>query len=179
MPNQSTTVPTGDRKDAPASEFEPPVRELQDIPASLRALGTLADADYSDAFTLSTDAGPKWTPDQWAHAAFEDVAGLGGQFIWRVLLGMRLAWRRSSTHIAGWRIVGHGDDWIRLEAHSWMLVGQLVIKVEKQQVTLLTVIRYDRPLAATVWQRLSVKHRGLAPGLLRDTLAKLAAGSRD
>ncbi|AFT98813.1 hypothetical protein [Nocardia brasiliensis] len=178
MPNQST-IHIGNRKDAPASEFEPVVLELQDIPASLRALGTLADADYLDAFTLSTNAGPKWSPDQWAHAAFEDVAGLGGQFIWRVLLGMRLAWRRSSAHIAGWRIVGHGDDWIRLEAHSWMLVGQLVIRLKDHQVTLLTIIRYDRPLAATIWQRLSVKHRGLAPGLLRGTLAKLTAGSHD
>ncbi|QIS01642.1 hypothetical protein F5X71_04385 [Nocardia brasiliensis] len=177
MSKQSTTSPIGDRKYSAARESEPTVIELHDIPEALHQLVTLTGADYLDTFTMLTDAGPAWSPDRWAHAAFEDVAGLGGQFIWRVLLGMRLAWRRSSAHIAGWRIVGHGDDWIRLEARSWMLTGQLILKLEQDQVTLVTVIRYDRPIAASLWTRLSAVHRSLVPGLLRDTLAKLAAGS--
>ncbi|NRQ40333.1 hypothetical protein HII36_52205 [Nonomuraea sp. NN258] len=116
-------------------------------------------------FTLTT-AGPAGEPERWARAAFERVAGLQGQFIWRVLLGLRL--RRTGADVAGWRIAGRGDDWIRLEARSWMLAGYLVVQVEGDRVSLATGLRYDRWPASAIWTPLSAVHRRLAPGLLRD-----------
>ncbi|MFG3258800.1 hypothetical protein [Streptomyces sp. NPDC048172] len=163
----------------PEHVSEPAVVQQHEIPATIRALSPLAAPDYIDLFTLTTPEPTDVPPERWARVAFEDVAGLGGQFIWRVLLGLRLARRRRSspTHIAGWRIAGRGEDWIRVEARSWMLTGHLVVHVdgERRQVSLATFLRYDRPVAARVWTPLSAKHRSVAPALLRDTREALTS----
>lgn len=143
------------------------VRQQHDIPQAVRALSP-TDPDYIDVFTLITHDASHRSPEQWARAAFEDVAGLQGQFIWRVLLGLRLQRRASPDHVAGWRIADRSDRGIRLEAHSWMLTGHLVVQVDDEQVSLATIVRYDRPIAARIWSPLSSVHRRLAPGLLRD-----------
>ena len=143
-------------------------RQQHDIPEAIRSLSPIPGPDYADLFTLTTDDAARRSPEQWARAALEDVAGLQGQVIWRVMLGLRLKWRSSPDHVAGWRIADRSDRWIRLEARSWMLTGHLVMHVADQQVSLATFIRYDRPAAARVWSRLSPIHRRVAPDLLRD-----------
>ncbi|GAA2390443.1 hypothetical protein [Nonomuraea africana] len=143
-----------------------PVFQQHDVPEAIRGLSAIADSDYVDVFTLVTSDASARTPEQWARAAFEDAAALQGQFVWRVLLGLRL--QRRPSRVAGWKIADRGGDWIRLEARSWMLTGHLVILVEDEQVSLATAVRYDRPTAARVWTPLSAIHRRLAPSLLRD-----------
>ena len=49
---------------------------------------------------------------------FEDGAGLAGQFVWRVLCGLRLAPRGSRAMWAVEEIADRGDRWLRLEAAS-------------------------------------------------------------
>ncbi|MFE3445105.1 hypothetical protein ACFXNW_18910 [Nocardia sp. NPDC059180] len=159
-------VEAADRRDDGSNAFQE-----HDIPADIRALSTITDPDYIDLFVLRTDAASAGTPQQWARAALDDVAGLAGQFIWRVLLGLRLSSRRSPTHIAGWPIAGSGENWVVLEAHSWMLTGNLIIRVDDTQVWLATMIRYDRWLAEPLWNTLAAKHRSVAPALLRDARA--------
>lgn len=153
-------------------------RQQHDIPEAIRSLSPINDPDYVDLFTLTTDDAARRSPEQWARAAFEDVAGRQGQVIWRVLLGLRLQRRSSPGHVAGWRIGGRGERWIRLEAGSWMLTGNLVLRVDDGQVSLATFIRYDRPAAARVWSRLSAVHRRVAPDLLRDAHRAQQPGPR-
>ncbi|MFE3450476.1 hypothetical protein ACFXJ8_16235 [Nonomuraea sp. NPDC059194] len=147
------------------------VFQQHDIPSKILALSTLADPDYGDLFTLVTSAASAGSPEQWARAAFENVAGRQGQFIWRVLLGLRL--EQQPSRVAGWKIADRGDNWIRLEARSWMLTGHLLVVVDDDRVSLGTFVNYDRPVAALVWTPLSAVHRQLAPGLLRDTYGVL------
>ncbi|MFD0268789.1 hypothetical protein ACFVGY_19795 [Streptomyces sp. NPDC127106] len=161
-----TNRPT-DRDEANRTDVELTVRRQHDIPPAIRALGP-ADPDYIDVFTLLTHDASHRSPEQWARAAFEDVAGLPGQFIWRVLLGLRLQRRAAPDHLAGWKIADRCDRWIRLEAHSWMLTGHLVVQVGDEQVSMATILCYDRPMGARIWSLLSAVHRRLAPGLLRD-----------
>ncbi|MEU2394639.1 DUF2867 domain-containing protein [Streptomyces sp. NPDC007369] len=147
------------------------VRQRHDVPAEVRAL-VPADSGYVDLFTLTAEGASRRSPEQWARALFEDVAGRQGQFIWRVLLGLRLRGAPSASasaqHVAGWRIAERRDGRIRLEAHSWMLTGHLVVDVQDDQVSLATVVRYRRSAAARIWPPLATVHRRLAPGLLRD-----------
>jgi hypothetical protein len=145
----------------------------RDVPEAVRSLSTMRDPDYADLFTLATAGAHEWTAERWARALFEDVAGLQGQFIWRVLLGMRLGWRRTPDRVAGWKIADRGDGWIRLEADSRIMTGHLVVRVGDDRASLATFIRYRRPLAARIWTPLSRKHRQLAPGLLREALERL------
>jgi hypothetical protein len=146
------------------------------IPGSIRALSSLPAIDYVDLFTLSTDADA--SPEQWARAMFGDVPSIAEQLIWRGLLGIRLSRGRSPATVAGWQIAECGDNWIRLEAASWFLTGNLVVRATDGQVSLVTFLRYDRRLAHWVWPPLSAVHRRLAPGLLRDAAARIRAHRR-
>lgn len=141
---------------------------LDRIPEPIR--GPL-HADYADIFTLTTDVAT--TPDRCARAMLEDVAGDGGQRIWRRLLGLRLAPRPWTDTVAGWSVAERGDHWIRLQARSWMSTFNLVIQVEDGSITLATLGRYDRTPGKIVWSLTSRVHRRLAPGLLRDTARRL------
>lgn len=150
-----------------------PVRQRAGIPEAVRAACGMPGPDYVDVFTLTVAGARDTPPERWARTAFEEVAGRGGQFIWRGLLGLRLQRRPSPGHVAGWRIGGLGEDWVRLEAQSWMLTGNLVLHLTDGEATLVTALRYDRPFARAVWPPLAAVHRRLAPGLLRDTYAAL------
>ena len=123
------------------------------------------NADYTDLFSLRTDTVA--SPEQWARAMFGDVPSRGERFIWRGLLGLRLARGRSPATVAGWRIAERGADWIRLEAASWFLTGNLVVRAADGQVSLRTLLRYDRPVGRLWWPPLAVVHRSLVPGVLR------------
>jgi hypothetical protein len=146
----------------------------RDIPAAIRALCSLPDVDYGDLFTLDTDTDTDTTPEQWARAMFGDVPGAAELLIWRGLLGLRLSPGRSPGTVAGWRIGGQGGDWIRLEAASWFLSCNLLIQTAAGQVSLATLLHYDRRLGRGMWTPLSAVHRRVVPGLLRDAAARVA-----
>ncbi|MGW0535361.1 DUF2867 domain-containing protein [Streptomyces sp. NPDC003032] len=143
------------------------------VPASVRALSSLPDADYVDMFTLATSVSAG--AEQWARAMFGDVPSVPGRLIWRGVLGLRLSRGRSPDTVAGWRLVERGEDWVRLEAASWFLTGNLVVRVSDGRVSLATFLRYDRGLAAVIWPPSSAVHRGLIPGALREAAERLRA----
>lgn len=156
------------------------------VPPSFHALTSMPDFDYVDVFTLAAAAGPDTgsdadadkeaavaTPEQWARAMFGDVPSAAGRLIWRGLLGLRLSRGQSPDTVAGWRIAERGEGWIRLEATSWFLTGNLVVRTADGRVSLATFLRYERTLGRLVWPPLSAVHRRLAPGLLRDAAVKV------
>lgn len=153
-----------------------PVRQRHDMPETIRSLA-IADPDYTDLFTLETADAGNWSPEQWARTAFEEVVGLKGQFIFRGLLGLRLKRGPSADHVAGWEIVDRDDTRLRMQAHSRNLTANLIVEVDGGQVSLATFMRYHQPKAERQWGRLSPRHRGLAPNLLRKSHAILRSGS--
>ncbi|GAB2768709.1 hypothetical protein [Amycolatopsis magusensis] len=149
------------------------VHGTREVPPELKALGSLPDAHYADLFTLETDVVA--TPEDWARAMLGDVPSAGETLIWRGFLGLRLHHGASPDTVAGWRITGRGEVWIRLETASWFLSANLVVKASGGQVSLLTLLRYDRPIGHLVWPPLSAVHRRLAPGLLHGGQRRRAA----
>lgn len=145
--------------------------EVGHVPAAAVTLGALSRVDYADRFTLTTDVAAE--PERWARAMFGDVPSRGERFIWRGLLGLRLASTPSPETVAGWRIGGRGEDWIRLEAASWFVGGNLVVQASGGRVSLVTLLRYDRLPGRLLWRPLSAVHRRVAPGVLRDAEAQL------
>jgi hypothetical protein len=145
----------------------------RNIAESVRALSSLADVDYVDRFTLPTEL--EATPEQWARAMFGDVPNTGEVLIWRGLLGLRLDQGRSPTTVAGWRIGGRGDDWIRLDAASWFLGANLLVQTADGRVSLTTFLQYDGPVGHLVWPPLSAVHRRLVPGVLREAATRIQA----
>ena len=148
----------------------------QRIPASVRALSSLPAVDYADQFTLSTDV--KATPERWARAMFGDVPSPAERLIWRGLLGLRLSRERSPATVGGWQVGGRGEDWIRLEAASWFLAGNLVVQAAGGRVSLVTFLHYGRPVGHAVWPPLSAVHRRMVPGVLRHAATRVAAHAR-
>jgi len=148
----------------------PTVLQQRNVPEAIRSLTTMASHDYVDVFTVTTSAAEDWSPAQWARAGVDFAAGLAGQFVWRILLGLRLERRSSPDYVAGWKIVGRGDSVVVLEATSRFLTAQIVVRVGDGQVSVATFIRYDRLIAAFIWPPLSVGHRRAMPGLLRQAV---------
>ena len=146
------------------------VIQQRDIPEGIRSLSGMHRPDYIDVFTVTTDGAADATPEQWLRTALEGVAGRGGQFIWRGVLGLRLKSRPSTERIGGWKIAARGEDWIRLEASSWFLTAHLVTRLDDGRLCAGTFIRYDHPIAPLVWVPASAVHRRLMPGLLVKTV---------
>jgi hypothetical protein len=150
----------------------PAVVQQSDIPDAIRPLSAVLEADYVDVFSMSTP-GHAVSPEQWARAGIEDAAGVQGQFVWRVLLGLRLERRQSPSYVGGWKIADRGDDWLRLEAASWFLTAHIVVHVDERCLSIATLIHYDQPVAKAIWPPVSVGHRWAMPGLLRGALRSL------
>ena len=130
----------------------------------------LPRVDYTDRFALSTQA--QASPEQWARAMFGNVPNAGEIFIWRVILGLRLQRGESPSTVAGWQIAERGDDWIRLEAESWFMAANLVVRTSPD-VALTTTIHYKRAIGRLIWTPCSAVHRRLAPGVLRRAEARI------
>lgn len=146
------------------------------ISQDVRALSSLPHIDYVDLFSVDTDTTA--TPERWARAMFGHVPSAGELFIWRGLLGLRLSRTRSPDTVGGWRIGGRGENWIRLEATSWWLSGDMVVLAADGQVSLATFLRYDRRLGQLLWPPLAAVHRRLVPGVLRGAVARLTESGR-
>jgi hypothetical protein len=148
----------------------PSVSQQRTIPEVMRSLSGMESPDYSDLFTVTIKGALDASPEQWARTAVEDVAGRGGQFIWRRVLGLRLTSRPG--RVGGWKIADRGEKWIRLEASSWFLTAHLVTRVGDGQLSAGTFIRYDHPIAPFVWVPASAIHRHWMPGLLEQTVRR-------
>ena len=137
----------------------------------MRPLGGLSNPDYHDVFTATTDGASGRPAEDWGRIALERVMPgyirLGVFVAQRLLLGLRLGPRRSSDHIAGWKIAARGEDWVRIEAASWMMTASLVFKVDEARLSLASFFRYDRRIAAFVWPPISVAHRKVGLVLMR------------
>ena len=152
----------------------PSVIQQRNIPEVIRSLSGMDSPDYNDLFTVTINGAGATSAEEWARTAIEDVAGQGGQFIWRGVLGLRLKSRPSTERVGGWKIADRGREWIRLEASSWFLTAHLVIRLDAEHLSVGTFIRYDRPIAALIWVPASAVHRRLMPGLLHQTVRRQA-----
>ena len=153
------------------------VIQQRTIPAAISALSGMDRPDYVDVFTVMTNGATEAKPEQWFRTALEDVAGRGGQRIWRGVLGLRLKSQPSTEQVAGWKIAERGEDWIRLEASSWFMTAHLVTQLDDGQLSAGTFIRYDHPIAPLIWVPMSAVHRRLMPSLLVKTVRRRARHS--
>lgn len=175
-------------------------------PNALGDVGIPPGANYADVFVL-TGRFSEYPLDDWARALFEQTAGRTGQFLWRRVLRLKLVRPPDSRRarpghqgdeghgtdgtpfnddtlgsrvdwIAGWRVAQRGQDWVRLEAFGTLLSGNLVVRVEHQQVLLGTCVSYKTRFGGWLWRQLAPIHQRAAPGLLREGLANLIAQDR-
>ena len=73
-------------------------------------------ASWAGVRAGTTSAAADRSPEQWARAGVEYAVGLAGQFVWRVVLGLRLERRSSPDHVGGWKIVIAATVWTYVTA---------------------------------------------------------------
>jgi hypothetical protein len=155
-------------------ERAPRVAWQRDVPEPIRSLGGLANPDYLDLFTTTTNEASAKTAEGWARAVLEGAPyyiRLGVfDVAWPLLLGLRLGPRRSPDYIVGWKIAARGEGWVRIEAASWMMTGSLVFRVDEARLSWASFVRYDRRVAALVWPPGSMVHRKVGLALMRRAL---------
>ena len=74
-----------------------------EVPANIRAVDTLVEPDYADAFEVGITGADTRTAEQWARATFEDAPRASRPFIvagWTTGLGLRLGLQPSPDHVA-------------------------------------------------------------------------------
>src|SRR5437868_3242415 len=144
------------------------VVDADDVPATMRSVAAMPDADYIDVSVLAADDATEWSPEDWARATLESAPSARRfAFIpWRMFLGLRLGPWPSPDTVHGWKIAGRGDDWLRLETASWLMTCHAVVVVQDGRLSAGLFVRYDHPIAAVWWPALSIVHRRAMPVLL-------------
>jgi ketosteroid isomerase-like protein len=148
----------------------PAVVWQRDVPQAIRSLDTMLSPDYADIFTATTSETPDMSAEQWARAALQAMPlllRLLTAFAQRLLLGLRLQWRRSPEQLLGWKITDRGGNWFRIEAASWFMTAHCVLHVDERHASLATFVRYDRRIAALIWPPVSIVHRRVGLALMR------------
>jgi len=150
---------------------------LDRVPEPIRSLHGLDHFDYVDLFTLQTTADSDWSADQWARAVLEEgpAARRFGFLPWRALLVLRLGPSRTPSYVHGWKIAARDEDWIRLEAASWLMTCNAVVHLQGCQVSVALFVRYDNRAAAAWWPMWSRVHRRAMPIILRQGLQVLTS----
>jgi hypothetical protein len=163
--NFNPPPPRGDRCAATST-----VRWQREVPAAIRSLGALADADYADIVTATLDQAPSGTPEQLIQLVLQGVPrGLLVfiPFVQRVLLGFRLKLRPSPDRLLGWKIAERDENWMRIEVASWFMTAHVVMHLDGAQISFASFIRYDRWPATFIWPPISLIHRQVALALVR------------
>ncbi|GAA1546666.1 hypothetical protein GCM10009691_21370 [Brevibacterium picturae] len=144
----------------------------RNVPSVVLNRSSIPDADYADWFTTAT-AGTA-SPEEYARSMFGDSPGWQVKLVWGFLLRLRLIRNASPDSVAGYRIASRGSRWIRLEASSRSLTSNLIVATDGGEVSLATLMRYDRWPGRVRWSLLSPVHRTAAPGLLARTVVALS-----
>lgn len=154
-------------------DARPDVRWHRDVPSEIRALDTLATPDYTDVVTATIRPRSDRSPEEWIRAM---VAGtprallVGVPVVQVGVLGLRLNPRPSPDRLLGWKVAERGQNWVRLEAASWLLTGHIIVHVDGARLSFATFVRYHRSVAALVWPPVSLIHRQVALAMMRGGL---------
>jgi hypothetical protein len=140
------------------------------VPAALRDLSTLSAPDYADTFSAVLPEPPGLPPASLVHASFAVSPRwlrLLTPLAQRFVLGFHIASSSSPDHPLGWEITGGGDNWLRVDASSSFLSGQVVGLIDGCSLSIAAFVRYDRALGRMVWPPVSLVHRQVGITLLR------------
>ena len=141
------------------------------VPPAARALTTLPQVDYADAFLV--DAGPAGDqlPEQWARAVLE-----GSPLTLRhrlrsgwTAIGLKLRRDRAGGAILGWEIRRSTRDFVLLGADSRIgMPAELLFKREGDGLLFATFVQHCNPAARTVWAGIEPIHGPTVRRLLAD-----------
>ena len=131
------------------------------VPPAVRALSTLARADYADAFLVDLGSARDEHPEQWARAVLEgSPAVTRGRLVsgWTAI-GLKLGHDAGAGTVLGWTIRRSTPDLVLLRAGSRIgMPGELLFKREGDALLFATFVRHGNPAARAVWAGVEPVH---------------------
>jgi hypothetical protein len=139
------------------------------IPPDARALSTLSDIGYEDAFVVDIGAAPDLTAEQWARATLEGAPIVLRRVLLWILsaLGLQLGPARSDRFVVGWELRRSTPEFVLLGAGSRIgLSAELLFKRRRHILLWATFVQLENLIARGVWAGLAPVHRRVVRYLL-------------
>lgn len=175
------TAGTGSLSEDPYVAALGRVRQVT-LPPAARALSTLPQVDYEDAFLVETGRAQDRTAEQWARAILEDAPVSTRNALSRgwSMLGLRVGSTDHERSVLGWELRRSTPDVVLLGARGRLgLSGELLF--ERQQHTLLfaTFVQLENAIARALWTGIASRHRQVVRDLLEQAGGQERAGQPD
>jgi hypothetical protein len=139
------------------------------VPPPARALSTLSDLDYEDAFLVEIEPSEGRTGEDWARATLEEAPRIMRRRLrcaW-FMLGLKLGSTRSDQLVLGWEVRRSSPDFVLLAAASRVgLPAELLFKRQEDSLLVATFVQQKNPIARAMWARVEPGHRRIVPHLL-------------
>jgi hypothetical protein len=157
------------------------VRQIA-VPASARALSTLARVDYADAFLVDVPVGER-TADGWARQIFEEAPAATRHGLWAAwtTLGVQ---RRSGPRervVFGWDLRRFTPDVAVLATRSRLgIAAELLVERRSEALLFCTLVHQRNRLGRAAWPAVEAMHRPVVRAVLESASrrARTAAPGR-
>lgn len=140
-----------------------------DVPERTRQSAVAGPVDTACAFEIARPVTDRFTAEQWARSVFEGAPTSVRAFLvfgWRTVLGLPSRPRTGADRVLGWHIRSCQPDLVVLEQRSRLIDALNVVQVDDTQVYWTTTVKYQSPLARTVWSMVLPVHIITVPRLL-------------
>lgn len=149
------------------------VRQIT-VPTTARALTTLSDADYQDAFVVPFGNARERTAEEWARAVLEEAPAATRRKLtsgWSAI-GLKLG---GGGAVLGWSVRRSSDDFVLLGAESRIgMPAELLFVRRARSLLFSTFVQRRNMVARLVWARIEPVHGPIVRGLLEDAHRRLA-----
>jgi hypothetical protein len=146
------------------------VRQI-DVPPEARALSTLEQIDYEDAFLVEAPACAR-TAEEWARAILEDAPASVRRALVSGWSSIGLKLDRSGPSVLGWPIRVNTPDVVLLGADSRIgMPGQLLFKREQRGLLFATFVQHGNHAARALWAGVEPVHVPIVRRVLEQAAA--------
>jgi hypothetical protein len=139
------------------------------VPPDARAISTLSQVDYEDAFLVEIGRPADRTPERWGRAILDD-APLGMRLkLWSawIGLGLKLSAPHSERTVLGWTVRRSTPEFMLLGAESRVgMPAELLLKRHQDMLLFDTFVQKSNPLARAVWAAIEPAHERVVPSIL-------------
>jgi len=151
------------------------VRQI-DVPEDARALISLPEIAYADAFRVHVGRAKARRAEDWARAIFDEAPLQLRLRLWTawITLGLRLAPLWDEESIIGWGVRQSKPDFVVVGARSRIgMPAELLLIRDDDELQFSTFVQQRNLIARGVWSAIQAPHQQVVPDILEQFLQRL------